>query len=138
MKVARLLRLSCIAAALALAGGCSSSSTTGLGDAPPPPGTVDVTIQDFSFSPSSITIHAGMSVRWINHGPSAHTTASDDGVWTSGTLGAPNGGGVYGDGSSSGQSYIHTFPTAGTYTYHCEIHPPSAYPHFVGTVTVIP
>jgi plastocyanin len=137
MKHVRLFKLFATAAALAL-GGCSSSSATGLGaDPPPPPGTVDVTIQDFTFSPKNVTIHAGMSVRWINHGPSGHTTTSDTGKWTSGTLGAPNGGGVYGGGTNGG-SYTVAFPDTGTFAYHCEIHPPSAYPDFVGTVTVVP
>lgn len=137
MKPARFLKLITTAAALAL-GGCSSSSATGVGgEGPPPPGTVDVTIEDFKFSPTNITIHAGMSVRWINHGPSAHTTSSDAGIWSSGTLSAPNGGGVYGGGSNGG-SFTLAFAQPGTYTYHCEIHPPSAYPQFVGSVTVIP
>jgi plastocyanin len=135
MKLARFLKLTGTAAALALSC-CSSPSTSGLGDqSPPPPGTVDVTIRDFSFSPANVTIHAGMTVRWINRGPSAHTTASDAGVWSSGTLDAPNGG-VYGSGQSGGGSYMVTFTTPGTYNYHCEIHPPSAYPSFVGTITV--
>lgn len=139
MKVARMLKLGATAAALALSG-CSSSSTTGVGgEGPPPPGTVDVSIQDFTFTPASVTIHVGMSVRWVNKGPSAHTTTSDTGAWNSGTLGAPNGGGgIYGGGGSAGGTFTQTFAQAGTYGYHCEIHPPSAYPHFVGTVTVVP
>jgi plastocyanin len=137
MRLTRILKLTGTAAALALVG-CSSPSTSAPGNqSPPPPGTVDVTIRDFSFSPANVTIHAGMTVRWINSGPSAHTTTSDNGFWSSGNLDAPNGGGgVYGDGGSGGGSYMVTFTQPGTYAYHCEIHPPSAYPHFVGTITV--
>ena len=120
-----------------MASGCSSPTTSGLAAVPPPPpGTVDVTIQDFTFTPSNITIHAGMSVRWVNAGPSAHTTMSDAGVWASGTLGAPNGG-TYGGGGSQSGIFTFKFDSVGTYAYHCAIHPPSAYPHFVGTVTVV-
>jgi plastocyanin len=93
-----------------------------------------VTIQDFSFSPSALTIKAGMSVQWTNNGPSSHTTTSDDGVWDSGTLTPPSGG--YGGGG--GASYQFTFAMPGTYTYHCKLHPPSiaAYSGFTGTITV--
>jgi plastocyanin len=135
MKLARFLKLSSIAAALG-SSACSSPTMSGLSVAgPPPPGTVDVTIQDFSFTPSNITIHAGMTVRWINVGPSAHTTTSDAGTWTSGTLAAPNGG-TYGGGGSQGGTFTYKFTSTGTYGYHCSIHPPSSYPNFVGTITV--
>ncbi len=96
---------------------------------------VGVTIQDFSFSPSALTIKAGISVQWTNNGPSQHTATSDNGVWDSGTLGAPSGGGGYGGGSAGG-TYRFTFNTPGTYRYHCTLHPPSSYPSFTGTITV--
>ncbi len=103
---------------------------------PPPSGSVTTaTIQDFSFSPATLTIKVGTTVKWSNNGPSAHTTTSDGGVWNSGTLGAPSGGGAYG-GATAGGSYQFTFSTPGMYHYHCAIHPPSAYPGFVGTITV--
>jgi len=50
---------------------------------------VGVTIQDFSFSPSTLTIKAGTSVKWTNNGPSAHTTTS--GAATRGNNGGNNG-----------------------------------------------
>ncbi len=96
-----------------------------------------VTIQDFSFSPSTMTIKVGTRVTWTNAGPSAHTTTSDSGVWDSGTLGAPSGGGGYGGGTAGG-TYQFMFNTAGTYHYHCKIHPPAMYPSFTGTITVTP
>ncbi len=72
--------------------------------------TSAVTIADFSFSPSQVTVNAGDTVRWTNNGPSPHTTTSTSGVWDSGTL-AP------------GQTFSFTFTTAGTFAYHCTIHP---------------
>jgi plastocyanin len=138
MNLARFLTLSGIVAALA-SSGCSSPTTNNSGAvAPPPPGTVDVIIQDFSFAPSNITIHAGTTVRWVNAGPSAHTTMSDAGAWASGTLAAPNGSSGYGGGDSPGGTFTFKFTQPGTYGFHCAIHPPSAYPNFVGTITVIP
>jgi plastocyanin len=94
-----------------------------------------ITIQDFSFSPSTLTVKAGTTVTWANNGPSAHTTTSDGGVWNSGTLSAPSGGGAYGGGSAGG-TFQFTFTTPGTYPYHCTIHPPASYPSFTGTITV--
>jgi plastocyanin len=96
-----------------------------------------VTIKDFSFSPATLSVKAGTTVQWINSGPSSHTTTSDGGVWNSGTLSAPSGGGAYGGGSAGG-TYQFTFNTPGTYPYHCSIHPPSiaAYAGFTGTITV--
>jgi len=110
---------------------------------------VDVMIQDFMFSPATVTVKAGTTVRWTNNGPSAHLVASDVGVWSSGTLSAPMsgagygmgdgmGGGYGGGGSSPGGTFQFTFNRAGTYGYHCTIHPPSMYPGFTGTVTVTP
>ncbi|HVH69231.1 MAG TPA: plastocyanin/azurin family copper-binding protein [Gemmatimonadales bacterium] len=96
-----------------------------------------VTIQDFSFSPAVLSVKVGTTVTWANNGPSAHTTTSDGGAWDSATLSAPSGGGAYGGGSAGG-TYSFTFTTAGTYPYHCAIHPPSIpmYAGFRGTITV--
>jgi plastocyanin len=60
-------------------------------------------------------------------------------VWTSGTLGSPTSGGSgYGGGGSSGGTFQFTFTQAGTFGYHCNLHPPAQYPTFVGTITVVP
>lgn len=127
-----LLGRSLIIGALSVAGAACSGSVptvapTGPGNSPPPNGSVvDVTIRDFVFSPANVTIKTGMTVRWTNVGPSAHTTTSDTGVWDSKVLSASNG------------TFSFTFMQAGTFGYHCTIHPPSAFPGFVGTVTVTP
>lgn len=109
--------------------GCGSSSSAGC------TGSACVTIQDFSFSPATLTVKAGTTVTWTNNGPSEHTSTSDTGVWDSGTISAP-GGGVYGGGSAG--TYQFKFTTPGTYSYHCKIHPPASYPSFTGTITVTP
>src|SRR5262245_43355735 len=107
-----------------------SSNTTGPVVQPPTGGggssgsVVDVSIRDFTFTPASVTVKVGTTVRWTNNGPSAHTTTSDMGVWDSAVL-SPNAG-----------TFEMTFSTTGTFPYHCSIHPPSVYPGFVGTITV--
>jgi plastocyanin len=77
-----------------------------------------VTIKDFSFGPSAITIHAGDTVTWVNEGPSNHT-ATAAGVFNTGVL-------------HSGQSASQVFTHAGTFSYRCSIHP-----FMRGTVAVL-
>lgn len=77
---------------------------------PAPGGTMyDVAIGADGFSPTSMTIKAGDSVRWTNKDTSPHTATGDDHSWGSPTL-------------SSGQSFFRPFPTKGTVHYHCHIH----------------
>ncbi|MGA8340157.1 MAG: cupredoxin family copper-binding protein [Solirubrobacteraceae bacterium] len=78
-----------------------------------------VTISDFQFTPATITIHVGDTVTWANHGPSAHTATANDSSFNTGVL-------------QKGHSASHTFTTAGTFTYICQIHP---FMH--GTVVVL-
>ncbi len=69
----------------------------------------------FAFSPATITIKVGTTVTWTNNTSAPHTVTSDDGTtFDSGTSNpiAANGG-----------TYSFTFTKAGTFTYHCQIHP---------------
>src|SRR5215212_10463843 len=73
--------------------------------------TRTVVIQGFSFKPAHITFKRGTKVTWINKDMTKHTATANNGAFDSGVL-------------RSGQSYSHTFKTAGrTNNYHCEIHP---------------
>jgi plastocyanin len=118
-----------LAVGVALAA-CSSTTS--------PSGGPTVSIHDFTFSPSTLTVKVGTTVQWTNTGPSSHTTVSDAGLWASGTLSPPSGGGGYGGGS--GGTFSYTFMTTGTFGYHCAIHPPTLaqYRGFVGSVVVTP
>src|SRR6266581_8138668 len=78
----------------------------------------------FTFSPSTATITAGQKVCWVNNSGTAHTVTSDDARFTGGSL--PNGSTV-----------VVTFPAAGSYAFHCSIHPPPTY-NMTGTITVQP
>ena len=97
------------------------------------PTTSLVSIVDFSFSPTPLTVKVGTTVEWSNTGGVAHTVTADDASFVSGQLASPTGGGVYGGGSAGG-SYSHVFGAVGTYTYHCSNHPTV----MMGTVTVTP
>jgi YVTN family beta-propeller protein len=72
--------------------------------------TSTATIAQFAFSPATVTVAPGQPVTWTNTDPVQHTTTSDTPGWDSGPL-AP------------GANFAHTFTTAGTYAYHCDIHP---------------
>ena len=72
---------------------------------------VQVTMQNLAFSPKTLTVAPGTTVMWTNKDSAPHTVTSDSGsTLASGDL-------------SQGKSYTHTFTQAGTYTYHCTIHP---------------
>lgn len=80
--------------------------------------TMTVSIEDFFFSPANMTVAPGTTVTWVNNGQAPHTSTADDGTWDSGTL-------------QPGESFSFTFNQAGTYIYHCTIHP-----NMTGTITV--
>ena len=63
------------------------------------------------FSPNPLRVAVGTTVTATNDEATAipHTWTSDTGAWDSKQL-------------EPGQSYSHTFTTAGTYSYHCNIH----------------
>src|SRR6266550_9522232 len=63
------------------------------------------------FSPNPIRVTVGSTVTWMNNTAPRHTATSDTGAWTTGSI-AP-----------AGTSAAVAFPTAGTFPYHCAIHP---------------
>ena len=72
-----------------------------------------VAISGFAFEPATVRVKAGTTVTWVNcegAGVDAHTATSDQAVWQSPFL-------------EPGQMYSFTFPTAGTFDYHCVPHP---------------
>jgi len=71
-----------------------------------------------AFAPDQVEIAVGGTVTWTNTDSVAHTSTSDQGSWDSGAV-APGG------------QFSSTYPTAGTFPYHCAIHP-----GMVGTITV--
>jgi len=78
----------------------------------------EVEIPGLFYVPGDLVVLVGDTVTWTNQEAGVpHTTTSDTGVWDSGTL-------------NTGQSFSFTFTQAGTFTYHCTIHP-----NMTGTVT---
>jgi plastocyanin len=70
---------------------------------------VAVSIVNFAYDPSPLTVNVGDTVTWTNNDGTAHTVTANDGSFQSGTL-------------QSGQSFSFTFTTPGTFDYHCEFH----------------
>jgi plastocyanin len=110
------------AAALAACGGSSSSpaasaaasaaapSEAAPSEAPAAGGGDAVTIANFAFGPASLSVAAGTTVTWTNDDTAAHTVTADDGSFDSSSV-AP------------GATFSQAFDTAGTFAYHCSIHP---------------
>ena len=69
----------------------------------------NINIVNFAFSPSTANIVVNDTVTWTWVG-SPHTTTSDTGLWDSGVFGA-------------GHTFSRTFTSAGTFPFHCTIHP---------------
>ena len=93
----------------------ATSAATAAAGSPTAAGTTaaqatSVTIKDFQFTPATVTIKVGGAVTWTNDGPSTHDVTADDGSFKSGSL-------------ATGKTYTRTFDTAGTFDYHCGIHP---------------
>src|SRR5947199_3386391 len=90
--------------------------------------TIDVTVApngDLVFSPSSVTIHPGDTVRWTwaasFHSSTSGIPGAPTGIWDSGIL-------------NQGATFSHTFNSAGTFPYYCIPHGGCC--GMVGTVVV--
>lgn len=102
-----------VAAAPAPAHPLAPAPTTTAAPAPPPtspPAGAAITIMNYMFSPNPLHVAVGTRVTTTNRDSPPHTWTSDSGAWDSGDL-AP------------GAAFSHVFNTAGTFSYHCNIHP---------------
>ena len=108
-------------AAAVLAAGCGGSGGYGGGSptstaAPttsvagtPGSGTA-VAIDNFAFSPATLKVKLGQQVTWTNQQQGVtHTVTAD--------------GGTFDHPMPSGATFSFTFATAGSFAYHCKIHP---------------
>ena len=69
-----------------------------------------VKIDNFSFSPATVTVPAGTTVRWTNADDIPHTIVSDDKSFKSKAL-------------DTDDQFTFTVTKPGTYTYFCGLHP---------------
>jgi plastocyanin len=77
------------------------------------------------FTPASVTINPGDTVRWVweanLHSTTSGTPGSPSGLWDSGVL-------------NDGAAFTHVFPNLGTFFYYCSVH--GACCQMIGTVVV--
>lgn len=71
---------------------------------------VNVTIDNFSFAPQTLTIKAGTRVVWTNRDDTPHTVVQEDFAFRSKAL-------------DTDESFSSTFTKPGMYSYFCTIHP---------------
>lgn len=120
--------LSVAIVSLVACGGYSSSAPTTSGNTPAPTGGVSVT--NSGFSPVSMTVTMGTTVRWFWNSCTGdpylgtevctpHSVTFDDGSASSPPPSQDRG------------TFSRTFSVAGTYRYHCNEHPAET-----GVVTV--
>ena len=77
-----------------------------------------VKIDNFSFTPTTLTVAAGTTVTWTNSDDVPHTVVSDDKLFKSKVL-------------DTDEKFSYTFTKPGTYPYFCSVHP-----KMTGTVVV--
>jgi len=103
-------------AVLNILNSCSKSTDNTTPDSSPDtkgsPGVTEVSIQDMLFSPASISVTAGTTIKWTNKDGVPHTVTSNAGsaeIFNSGSL-------------TNGATFTWKFNTAGTFNYHCALH----------------
>ena len=77
-----------------------------------------ITIDNFSFTPQSLTVKAGATVTWTNKDDVPHTVMSTTKKFRSRVM-------------DTDEKYSYTFNDPGTYEYFCSVHP-----HMTGKVIV--
>ena len=92
--------------ALMMAGRAKGSAVSATEEKPP----AEIKIDNFSFSPNTVTVPVGGTVRWTNHDDVPHNVVNDDKSFKSKTM-------------DTDESFSYTFTKPGTYTYFCSIHP---------------
>lgn len=70
----------------------------------------EVKIDNFSFTPATLTVAPGTTVTWTNRDDIPHTVVSDDKVFKSRVL-------------DTDENFSYTFTKPGRYPYFCSVHP---------------
>ena len=97
----------CVAASMLLALAALSAAQKSVAAGPP---TVEVKIDNFSFTPATVTVKAGTQITWTNGDDIPHTVVSDNQSFKSKVL-------------DTDEKFTFTASKPGTYSYFCSIHP---------------
>ena len=87
----------------------SASTRLTATDQPASP-NAEVKIDNFSFTPATLTVTVGTTVTWTNRDDIPHTVVSTDGVFQSKVR-------------DTDEKFSYTFTRPGTYPYYCSVHP---------------
>ncbi|MHB8508705.1 MAG: cupredoxin domain-containing protein [Candidatus Dormibacteria bacterium] len=127
MITKRLLTIPALIGITLAVAACGSGSSSNGGPATPAPAAAAATVTVIpdpatigAFTPPAVNIKVGETVLWKFEDLNPHTVTSDT-----------NMGSYSSQPSPKGKEYRHQFNTAGTFHYHCAIHP-----EMMGTVTV--
>lgn len=71
----------------------------------------NVNIDNFSFTPATLTVPAGTKVTWTNKDDVPHTVVSTNNAFT------------HSPALDTDDSFSYTFTKIGTYEYYCSVHP---------------
>lgn len=71
---------------------------------------VEVSIDNFSFTPPVVTVKPGTQITWINRDDIPHTVVSNENVFKSKAL-------------DTDDKFSFTLSKPGTYSYFCSLHP---------------
>jgi plastocyanin len=72
-----------------------------------------VTISNFAFAPAALTVKTGTTITWINQDGVNHSIIADQ----------PSSSAPSSPLFGKSATYTFTFKKAGTYAYHCGVHP---------------
>lgn len=112
-----------------VSGSASSTNSSTNGSAPD---KAEVILAANEFTPEDVTIQMGGTVTWRHNDADArHTVTSDEAAWDSHpSCASPVT--PLSDCMDNGDTFDQTFPTIGTFSYHCKIHP-----EMTGVVNVV-
>ena len=83
-------------------------------------GGAQVSVDNFTFSPATLTVAKGTEVTWTNQDDIPHSIVAKQGAFRSKVI------------DTEGK-YSFTFASAGEFAYFCGLHP-----HMTGTIVVTP
>ena len=111
MRFSRLVLALATVVLVSACGGSSNNETPTTQPSKPASAASDaVTIQNFKFGPATLTVKPGAKVTVTNSDSTTHTATANGGAFDTGDL-------------DPGSSKTITLAKAGTYAYHCQIHP---------------
>src|SRR3984885_12701193 len=119
MSISSTIRNAIVAAALGAATATALAAVVLPGWADTAPQTITISIDNFTFTPQTMTVKTGTTVTWTNKDDIPHGIAATNNAFTRSKA------------LDTDDSFSFTFTTPGTFQYFCYVHP-----HMTGTIVV--